>query len=149
MSLFRSDIQVALHTLHVAMQESADNYEFVAGNLEDPQVVKICVSIARQRNAIAEEIVAAIRDTGELPGEPDRDKEVALEIRAWVEALFADDQTGAVIEYHRQGERDLQALLNGGSLDVLEASYQSLLGSCRASIDEALGLLSSISSARS
>lgn len=144
MSILRDDVQVALNSLHVAIQESADYYRSVAETLEDARVTRVCREIARQRDELALEVAAAIRDTGDLPAEPDRDREAAVEIRERLAARVSANQVQEIVRHRRESENDLLGLFEGGSLSVLQANHNALLKKCRNSVEQALDLLASM-----
>lgn len=146
MSILRSEVQVALNELHVAIRESADLYHFVAGLLQNPQAVSAFSEFARERDQLAAQLAESIRASGDLPGEPDRDREAGEEVRERLEAMIAADQTAEVIEHRRSAERDLLTLLDGKRLEVLQPEYTDLLARCRSSVERALDQLAPLTS---
>ncbi|WP_078083796.1 hypothetical protein [Microbulbifer mangrovi] len=141
MSLMRSDRQVALNDLHLAMQESADLYEYTAGFLQDPAASEICKSLARERSKLALQLARELRSEGELPSEPDRDKETAEQLQQRLETLFAEDRVRGVIAHRLQAEKTLQALVQSDDFNVLEERSSPLLAECRLAIDDAANKL--------
>ncbi|MFV8782395.1 hypothetical protein ACNKU7_08225 [Microbulbifer sp. SA54] len=137
MSILRDDAQVALHDLYIALRESIDLYQF-AGEYLHGAAAKTCASIAADRTELAARVAEAIRATGDLPAEPDRDRETAEKLREQLDALFADDREEGIIEHRRRAERELLALLDGETLSELGGGYADLLAQCRTSVTVAL-----------
>lgn len=141
MTLMRSDRQVALRDLHLAMQESADLYQCTAAFLQDSAASEICNTLANERLRLAEQLEQEIRAEGELPSEPDRDKEAIEELQQRLETLFAEDQVAGVMGHRLEAEKGLQAFLRNEDLSVLEEEPSSLLTECRGAVDGAISRL--------
>ncbi|QKX18050.1 hypothetical protein [Microbulbifer sp. YPW1] len=141
MTLMRSDRQVALRDLHLAMQESADLYQCTAEFLQDSAASKICNTLANERLRLAEQLEQEIRAEGELPSEPDRDKEAIEELQQRLETLFTEDQVAGVMGHRLEAERGMQAFLHNEDLSVLEEESSSLLAECRGAVDGAINRL--------
>lgn len=141
MSLMRSDRQVALNDLHLAMQESADLYEYTAGFLQEPAAAELCKALAGDRARLAKLLEQAIRAEGELPSEPDPDKEAAEQLQQRLETLFAEDQVSGVISHRLEAERALKTFVQRDEFEVLEEKSSSLLEDCRQAVDTAVAKL--------
>ena len=144
MSILRSDTQVALNDLHRSLQESADHYRYAADTLQDAAASGACKKIAEERRALAGQAADAIRETGELPGEPDPDREAAEQIRERLEAMIGDDEVSAVVAHRLQGEEELLRILEREVSPVLGDNHSALLVQCRESIAHARRLLGSL-----
>ncbi|WP_066963900.1 DUF2383 domain-containing protein [Microbulbifer sp. Q7] len=142
MSLMRTDRQMALNDLHLAMQESADIYQQTAQFLQDPAASALCKSLASDRERLAEQIAEEIRDEGELPSAPDRDKETLELLEQRLETLFAQDQVAGVITHRLEGEKALAARVRSEDFTALEAQSPALLNDCRQSVEGAVARLS-------
>lgn len=141
MSLIRSDRQVALNDLHLAMRESADLYEYTADFLQEPEARALCKALAAERLRLAEQLEQEIRAEDELPREPDPDKEAAEQIQQRLETLFAENQVFGVISHRLEAERVLREMMKKGELSVLEEKSAKLLAACRESVSDAQGRL--------
>lgn len=141
MDLFRSDVQVALNDLHVALQESADHYRFAVEYLGESPACSVCEQLADAREALAAQVAEAIRASGELPGEPDRDLETASQLRQQFETLLANDAVSGVVGQRLRAEKELQGLLKSDRLSALEAEHGALLRRCMSSAEQAIELL--------
>ncbi|WP_226704403.1 hypothetical protein [Microbulbifer elongatus] len=137
MSLMRSDRQVALNDLHLAMRESADLYESTAGFLQEPGASALCKALAAERLRLAEQLEREIRAEGELPREPDPDKEAAEQLQQRLETLFAESQVAGVISHRLEAERALWAFVQSDELNILEGESARLLADCRQSVRDA------------
>ncbi|MCK7597393.1 hypothetical protein M0G74_08950 [Microbulbifer sp. CAU 1566] len=141
MGIFRSDVQVALNDLHLALQESADHYRFAAEFLGESPACQVCEQLAGAREALALKVADLIRAAGELPSEPDRDLEAAAQLRQQFEALFSEDAAAGVVRQRIRSEMDLENLLKGDVVSPLEAEHAALLRDCRNSAERALKLM--------
>lgn len=144
MSILRSDTQVALNELHRALQESADQYEYAAGILQNVAANEACKRLSEERRALADRVADEIRQSGELPGEPDPDREAAEQIRERFEALIGEDEVSAVLSHRLHGEEELLLILERDVLPALGDEQSELLEQCRQSIERARHLLGSL-----
>ena len=144
MSILRSDAQVALNDLHMALQESADHYRYAADILQDAAASDVGKTLAEERRTLAVQVADAIRQSGELPGAPDPDREAAEQIRERFETMVGDDEVSAIMAHRQQGEEELLRMLEREVSPVLEGTHSALLAQCRDSIEHARGLLGSL-----
>lgn len=147
MSILRSDVQVALNDLHMALQQSADYYHFAADYLKDAPAGAVCEQLAAARDDLAKQAVAAIRATGELPSEPDRDRETTEELRERLASLLARDAVTGVLNHRLEAEKTLRAFLDSDALAPLESGHAQLLKDCQKSNEHALDVLTPLVSA--
>lgn len=111
MTLIRTDQQVALNTALVAIETSADHYHAAAEHLKDSPVSAALRRISDERNSLSQRFKAAIRNSGDLPPEPDPDRESLEQLAQQIGAAIAPDQTLKVLEQRLAAEQKLAALI--------------------------------------
>ncbi|KUJ84950.1 hypothetical protein AWR36_004800 [Microbulbifer flavimaris] len=141
MSIIRNDTQVALNDLHVALQRSSDHYLDAAKFLQDEQASEFCRQVAAEREQLINAVEQAVRESGELPSAPDRDREAGEELLERLEGLFSADQTREVLQKRLDTERELRALLAKPDMAVLDEHYADLKQRCRKSVDDVIRAL--------
>lgn len=141
MSIIRNDTQVALNDLHVALQRSSDHYLDAAKFLQDEHASELCRRLAAEREQLISAVEQAVRESGELPSVPDKDRETGEELLERLESLFSADQTREVLQKRLDTERELRALLDEPEMAVLDEHYAELKERCRKRVDDAVRAL--------
>lgn len=138
MSLLRSDSQVALQWLHGWALETLSHFRFVADHEVGAEAVALCESLADEREQLAGRLAAAIRETGDLPAEPDPDREALQQIQEQLSSVFAEQGGDAMLAYCGSREEAFleQARQEAGVLEGTQ--YASLLSACQASAAQAI-----------
>ena len=126
MNIIRTELQVALHDLHVAVQESADHYRDSAEFLDDEPVSQLLVEIADEREQLAQKFEQAIRATDDLPAAPDADRETGEQLIHRLRSLFSSDQTEDVLNQRLEAEDALAQMLTDAREAELGAEYEAL-----------------------
>lgn len=137
MNLLRTDLQTALHDLHVALQENIDNYRDASTFVEDRRAGELFAAIAGEREPLRDEIEQAIRDVGDLPAAPDTDKETGEQLLHRLQSLFSRDQTEDVIAQRLEAEAALEEVLDEGQAMNVGEPYTRLNARCRELVDSA------------
>lgn len=137
MSVLRSDLQVALDDLHVALTASADDYRDAAEFVSDDTIKGLFVQIAENRQVLAKSAEEAIRASDDLPSAPDPDRQTGQHFLQRLEAAFSADQTAEIIEQRLTEESQLEQLVNAAEMSVMDKEYPSLRPDCLKSIKEA------------
>ncbi len=144
MSLLRTDQQVALNTALVAIETSADHFHAAAEHLKDSAVSEALRRISDERNNLCQGFKTAIRTSGDLPPEPDPDRESLEQLAQQIGAAIAPDQTVKVLEQRLAAEHKLAALVtdtrNVKLDDASDALFAKLLEHIR-SVTERLQTL--------
>ena len=126
MTLIRTDQQVALNTALVATETSADHYHAVAEHLNDSSVCEALRRIGDERNSLSQSFKAAIRNHGDLPPEPDTDRESLEQLVQQIGAAIAPDQTVKVLEQRLDAEQKLAAQVADTRDAKLDAASDAL-----------------------
>lgn len=137
MNLLRTDLQTALHDLHVALQESADNYQDAADFVEDSDVSELFNSIADERESLRGEVEQAIRQADDLPAAPDSEKEAGEQLIHRLQSLFSRDQAAEVVAQRLESEGWMERVLTEGKAMNAGEPYDALNARCRDLIDSA------------
>jgi len=127
MSFIRSDQQVALNNLLVAVRESIDHYHDAAGLLDEKDIRTALEKISHERKAFAVQLEQAIRDSGDLPTVPDPDKEAGAMLIHHVAALLTPQYAVNILEQRIDAEKNLANLIVDGKTAGLDDSYCALL----------------------
>ena len=145
MSLFRSDFQVALQSLHKLVQQSATHYEFVAEHCAEGEGAGRCNAIASERKRLAERLAEAIRQTGDLPAEPDPDLETARQLQdeliSQLNDVFSDNGAAALISRCQGLEQQLKEMIENEAAVLATGECRPLLDECAASVQRAQKML--------
>ncbi|WP_347332869.1 hypothetical protein [Marinimicrobium locisalis] len=137
MNLLRTDLQTALHDLHVALQESVDNYQDAADFVEDSDVSELFDSIADERESLRSEVEQAIRQADDLPAAPDSEKEAGEQLIHRLQSLFSRDQAAEIIAQRLESEGWMERVLTEGKAMNVGEPYETLSARCRDLIDSA------------
>ncbi|WP_041522118.1 hypothetical protein [Gilvimarinus agarilyticus] len=137
MSVLRTELQVALNDLHVALMESADHYRYAAEFVTDERTGKLFETLAEARDLLADEAEEAIRDAGDLPSVPDADRETGEHLLQRLEAVFSADQAADVMAQRLEGEQEFEHLIKAPEMEVIDKDYPTLRRACLQSIEVA------------
>ncbi|WP_043316666.1 hypothetical protein [Microbulbifer sp. HZ11] len=141
MSFLRDDIQVALQWLHSWALETLSHFQFVADHEVGVEVVALCGALATEREQLAGKLAAAIRDTGDLPAEPDPDREAVLQVQEQLSGIFAEHGSDAMLAYCRSREEAFLAQVRQEAGILEESEFRSLLSACQSSAELAVDRL--------
>lgn len=117
--MLRSDAQVALHDLLEALREAADVYGDDAEALEEGDLAQLCRQLALRRERLADAVATEIRRYGDLPTEPDADRETLHRLGNRLRTLFSQHERSSVLRERMDAEAALARLAEGalGQLD--------------------------------
>ena len=127
MNILRTDQQVAMNELYVKVCESADHLKDAANYLDAKGLSGVLKEIAAQRKVLSWQIKAAIRTLGDLPPEPDPDRESVEQLFNRIGAMVASDQTTCLLEQRLSGEKELaQSVVNARSTGLDDLCTQAV-----------------------
>jgi DNA repair ATPase RecN len=108
--MLRNSKQASLDAIIKQCREAADLYrqaaELAAGGQNPAGLFR---RLADRRDQVAAELEAHLRALGDLPGEPDRDREAVAEILTRLKSALAADKRLELLEERRQAEAALAA----------------------------------------
>ncbi|MGB3222906.1 MAG: hypothetical protein WBB23_08905 [Desulforhopalus sp.] len=129
MNLIRTDQQVALNALYVAIRKSADHYRDAALCLDDSALTVALSEIVVQRKILSENVRKVISSLGDLPAEPDPDRESLEQLAYRIGTLLSSDQPAKILEQRLAAEQEVAEL-------AAAAGELELDDSCTALVDE-------------
>lgn len=125
--MLREQSQVALDNVVVMASKSADLYESEADRVSN-DTAALFRTLAARRRAVAEQLANVLRRSGELPGEPDRDRETLEEIMVRLKTIIASDEEAELLQIREEGENELAAAVDRALNYQLPEKASSLLG---------------------
>jgi hypothetical protein len=134
--VFRDRAQVALNDLLVALQEAADLYRDDAEVAEGDAAARFA-RLADERRRQAERLIVLVRAGGDLPRQPDADRETLRRLGERVRAAFAGDAAQALLEERLEGERELARLAEAACAEAESGQARDVLDGVQAELAEA------------
>lgn len=125
--MLRSDRQVALHDLLEALAAAAGRYADDAAALGSGEGAELCQDLGQRRAQLAALVAARLRRAGDLPTEPDADRETLNRLGDRLRALLSADQRTSILRERRAGEAALQQLAVQAAALAIEPEWQELL----------------------
>lgn len=111
--MLRSDEQVALEDLHRALRRTGAGHRDAAQTLDPGDLATFLEELATERDAMAAEVATIIRATGDLPDEPDADRETLRTAARHLKAALSRDDRRPLLLDRDRAEADLAATLTG------------------------------------
>lgn len=109
--MLMEDRQIAVNDVIVACVEAADHYRDGADFFEDPNLTALFSALADEREAMADELGAHVRDLGALPRKPDADLELFHRLASRFKAAVSPSERAAVIEERINAEKHVGSLI--------------------------------------
>lgn len=125
--MLRNDKQVALHDLLEALEAAAGRYADDAEVLGESELGALCHSLELQRQRLAGLMAAELRRDGDLPSEPDADRETLSRLGNRLRTLLAADEQQRVVRERLAGEAELERLAQQAAGLASEPAWQTLL----------------------
>jgi uncharacterized protein (TIGR02284 family) len=107
--MLRSELQIALNDVQVALQEAADGHEWAADFVPDPQLGDLLRELALERRSLAEALGEQLKALGDLPRAPDTDLETVRDLVSRIKAAFSPDERQALLDDRAAAEARLEA----------------------------------------
>ena len=147
MVFLRSDQEVALNDLLVALRESVDHYNDAIDLLEVSPLMPLLRNAATQRSQFIPRLEQVIRQSGDLPSVPDPDKESGEMLIHHVGAALSNDYEPEVIEQRIASDQQLAELIKEATASASDASITQLMDDIATHITQTLGQLKAMQSA--
>jgi hypothetical protein len=147
MVFLRSDQEVALNDLLVALRESVDHYNDAIELVDPSPLTPLLREAAIQRSQFIPRLEDAIRQLGDLPSVPDPDKESGEMLIHHVGAALSNDYEPDVIEQRIASDQQLAQLVNDARKNTSEASFTQLMEDIATHITQTLVHLKAMQSA--
>ena len=146
MSALRNDEQIQLNKLHILLLKSSDSYAYAADLLNEAFINDLFKKLAKERSLLAQEVEGAIRESDDLPSEPNATREVYEQFLQRLEVFFSSDETSNILSQSLESEIELEKELKSTAMIMLDENYSSLRLACVKSIQDAIDKLKSASS---
>lgn len=126
--IIREESHVAIDNVIVLALKNADHFEKQAERL-NPELAGLFRALAQRRRTEAEHLGEFLRRNGDLPGEPDRDRESMEEIISRLRTLMASDEEVELLTERENAEQELADAVHfalsqeigGETRDILQA----------------------------
>ena len=119
-------IKAALDSLHEALREEADHFNYAATLFEGRQSAEVFRALAAERTEMADEVEGEIRKRG-LPKAADPDKEWVSNLVTRAKAVFSADDQAAVVAERQKNEQELVRRLTAALQVDLEQETRECL----------------------
>ena len=107
--MLRTELQIALNDVAVALQEAADGHEWAADFVPDPQLADLLRELAGERRSLAAALGEQLKALGDLPRAPDTDLETVRDLVSRIKAAFSPDERQALLEDRAAAEANLES----------------------------------------
>lgn len=129
--MLRTESQVALQDLLEALRTAADQYADNAEVLAESELAELCRALALRRGQQAQAVADELRRGGDLPGEPDADRETLQRLGQRLRTLVAGNERAVVARDRLDAETALAELAAQAAGLVTAPSAQALLADIR------------------
>jgi hypothetical protein len=144
--MLRTEVQVALHDLLEALREAADLYADDADVLAEGELARLCRELVLRRERLADAVAEEVRRHGDLPSEPDADRETLHRLGNRLRALFSQHDHGVVVRDRLAAESEITRRADRALAVVPEPLSCRLLEEIREDSERARGSLSAFDS---
>lgn len=127
MSIIRTDNEADGMEILKLVIETTDYYREIANVVEDDNLASTLDNIANERASYIEPFKNVVKELGELPTEPDPDKELLQKIGGELTKFFSDDSRNAVLDKCLQEDEKLADVVKDTKLGEESAEFQKLL----------------------
>lgn len=134
--ILREENQVALNDVVELALKIGDHYENGANLAENPDLNSLFQALAARRRQTSEQLANILRQSGELPGEPDRDEKTLEEIIIRLQTFLATDKDTELLEERLEGETELLEAVERALAFKQPEKAVTLLDEFRRHIDE-------------
>ncbi len=127
MSIIRSDQQVALHDLLLAVQDNAAQYHDAAEFLDVSAVAAVLHGLGEQRQEMAQRLSEALRALGDQPSAADPERVGLEKLAHRLDAAVSGDHVVPILEQRLAAEQHLSELIDAARNAGLEANCATLV----------------------
>lgn len=127
MSIIRTDNQADGVEILKLVIETSDYYHEMANVLEDKNLAGELDAIANERAAYIGPFRALVKELGELPAQPDPDKELMQKIGGEITKFFSTDSKNAILDKCLQEDEKLAEVLRNTELGEKSAEFRERL----------------------
>lgn len=146
--MLRDERIIALDDVVVALKDAADAYEDASGIVAGSDLEELFIELSGRRQKIAATLADHIRALGDLPSEPDADREALGNVVRHVKSMLSDDEWRGLIAEREEDERELSRRVEAALRETLPEPVLETLRECRSEVSSALDRLSAARQAR-
>ena len=100
--MLKSDKEVALQDVIVALESAAEQYERDSESVDDSELSALLRKLAKKRSQLAADLEMRVRRQGALPQTPDPDRETVATVMRHVKAALSSQQRASLLaDYQR------------------------------------------------
>ena len=125
--MIRDERLAALNNLIEQCKDEADLYQEAAGLTEEPALGELFTKTGRERERLASELSTYLRQLGDLPAAPDRDRETLEELVTRLKAALSVDKRLVLIDERLQAEKELSSLIESALREKMPVQVHSFL----------------------
>ena len=125
--LLRDDTQTALNRVESLCLETADGYGSVARQAGDPSLAALFGQTQQQRQRLAAELAPHIRALGDLPRQPDPDREALDHVVDGIKAFLAGDSDAVLLEQRLAADAGLEEAVRAALGEALAPETRDML----------------------
>lgn len=125
--LLRNDKQVALNRVESLCLESADGYGSATGRCDNTVLAALFEQAQRERLEFAAELAPHIRALGDLPSDPDPDRETVSQVVEGIRAYLSVDGDAVLLEQRLQADSELEEAARAALAQALPAETRGML----------------------
>lgn len=128
MSILRTDDEADSVEILKLVIETGDYYREMAEIVEDESLASELNGIATDRAGYIKPLKNVVEELGELPAQPDPDKELVQRVGGEIAKLFSADSKNAILDKCLQEDEKLADILRDTKLGERSAEFKKLLG---------------------
>ncbi len=125
--LLRDETQLAMNRVETLCFEAAGRYDNAAQRVDAAEKASLFADRAQQLRARSADLAPHIRRLGDLPQQPDPDRETVSEVLSGIKAFLSGDPNHALAEEQLDLEKQLAEAIRSALRCDVAADTQSLL----------------------
>lgn len=139
--LLRDDRQAALNRIETLCLASAADYEAAAEQTHDSALSGDFQALASRHRALAERLAPHIRALGDLPRQPDPDREAFGHVLDGLRTLLAQNESAELVERRLAAENELMDALRAALELPMPEPTRTALHELQSEVEAARALL--------
>lgn len=125
--LLRDDKEMAINDVEMLCVEAADHYAAAAGKVQDAAAATLFSELALQHRQFAAALARHIRASGDLPQQPDPDREAVVDVLTGLKGLLRGDLRSTLLDDRMHGEETIAAAVRTALPQDVGADLRALL----------------------
>lgn len=125
--LLRDEREMALNDVETLCVEAADHYASAAGRVQDAALAALFEELALQHRQFAAALAQHIRAGGDLPQQPDPDRETMADAFTSIKGLLRGDLRSTLIDDRARSEDAVAAAVRAALAQDVDDALRALL----------------------